>query len=252
VLASGPGAELNAVDALSIPRVGIDAGRTYASLAGVRLARDAAPILYAHQDVRLTVDERGAEVDATASVAVGSMPRHVLFDGPFLVAMLDAGRDEPFVCAWIGSGDALTPIDRIDGTPLDASTRAPLVGRWTLDREASLHRTARAFASALPATSRRARSAEAETERLRDELAPWFRQRELDLDVATDGATASTRSSDSAPRRPREVRLVRRGARLRLLILEPPAGPAEWTAVCEGERLVLSNDACEVLVLTRR
>jgi hypothetical protein len=256
LIASTQAKRFSVVDALAIPRVSIRTGRSYDEIAPAPIPAIGGRLVLARQDVSLTVDERGADVDAEALlVAYGAMPRVVRFEGPFLVALLAPGRQDPYVLAWIGSPDALTAFDARVGRPPEAAQIRTLEGTWTLDPQRSLEATADHWRRISPQRK------EVEDRDLVN-LEAHFRTRRLRLLVRSDATVAiDTESSHKRATRV-EGYLARDGARL-LLIHPTVATTSEagdertpedvrWTVIPGPGRLVLqAQPAGETLVLLR-
>lgn len=246
-----------------MPRVSVVAGRTYEEVVALPDEPQGpwTRITYARQDVRLTADERGADVDAEAVlVAYGAMPRRVVLSGPFLLAMLAPGSDRPYVVAWIGTADALSRWGDPIGVPLCAAEAARFAGAWTLDPDASLRATVD-FVLQQVGTS----NPGMEPGRLLRDLRPHFESRTFGLAIAADGAARvdARRPDGRTPRA--SVRLSRDGARVLLVVPLPRGSPSEgdgegedaaaeerWTVARDGEETLRLTGSGEVLVLRRR
>lgn len=256
ILESTTAVEFSVVDELAIPRVSIRTGRSYDELAPAPIPSIGGRLVLARQDVSLTVDERGADVDAEA-LLVGylSMPRVVRYEGPFLIALLASGSRAPYVVAWIGSDDALTQYDDPIGRPPDAAELRAIEGTWNLDAQQSLEATVEHWRRLSPHRSE-------EIEASAKDLKGHFSARDFRLLIRTDAAASVTSTQRYAKTRTVEGYLVRDGARL--ILVHPAVEPAEdpdeevrrrearWTVTRDGRRLILqAQPAGETLVLVR-
>ena len=264
VLDAVPSRAFERIDRLAIPRVGIRAKRSFDELLRATIGGNPdAWIEVAEESVTLTVDEKGADVDAEAVlVSVGAVPLRVNIDGPFLLALLAPGQERPYVVAWIGSAAALSRWDEpADPVPSRADV-APFLGDWTLDRPGSVEATVGMHWPASP--SHRARRDDAQDKlRFRDSVRARYEKLTFDLTVSPNSAPSVTLRRPALPEPgPTRVALVLEGTRMRLLLGLPgrldPDGeeqPTEerWTAVLHGDLLHLRCDARgELLVLRRR
>lgn len=234
---------------LTIPRIAIVAGRAFKEIAPAPFAAIDAALVLARQDLRLVVDERGAEVDAEAVlVAVGALPLVIEIRGPFLVALLAAESNVPYVLAWIGSEHGLTPWGTAVGHPATRRQVRPLVGTWAVDLEQSLAATLAAMRRVLgPEEARRAGWN-------RSRLASWFRDWALELKIEPDGTAQATH--DGKPNGPKSgnARLRRRGEHVFLDLPNRYGQGTEARAISrEGSHLKLHvRSRSEVLILRRR
>ena len=256
VVASKPAREFGAIDSFSVPRVSVDAGRSYDELVGAPIVGTDGRLVVARQDVRFTVDEKGADVDAEAIlVDVGAIPLRAIFDGPFLVAMLAPKSDVPYVVAWIGSADALSRWDEAVGRPLTVAEAKPLVGAWTLDRAASLEATARQWRAVL---TKRWSAADRDAEsvaKMEKQLRQYFETRRFDLVVRPSGAAEVESGRGKSAARRSATALVRDGARIEFALprsSDEGRGEERFRLTREGARLVVSSGQGETLVLVRK
>lgn len=261
---STPAESFGRVDSLAIPRVSIAATRSFDGFVGAGIAgMPGSRLAVAQTDVRLTADEQGADVDSAGLlVAVGSTARRVEFDGPFLLAMIAKGTDQPFAVAWIGSADALSPWNQPVGRPLTKDEAFPFSGGWTLDREASIEATvARARASLGREVSRLSAT---EWATFRNGVRESLGHASFDLAVSPDGvATIETGRAGEPPRRDLAP-VTADGARRRLELPRAPSNGAEEDAsaatriACfvtrDHDRLVLTptSGGYPVLVLVHK
>lgn len=245
VIAAAPGDTFSLVDRLTIPRVSIVAGRAYDEIAPAPFEASSARLALARQDVSLVLDERGADVDAEAVLmGVGAVPREVDIEGPFLVALLARGSQAPYVLAWIGSENGLTPWGAPIGRALTAAEARPFVGAWVLDARASVDETVAAIRRVVgPAEARRARVT-------RKNVSEWIRGRPFAVEVNANGdAHVKTTDKQSTP-----ADLRRDGARFFLGAPKRGGGGHEtWDISRDGGHLRLHlRGRSEVLVLRQR
>jgi hypothetical protein len=219
-----PAEAFSSVDRLAIPRVSIVAARSFDELVGAEVVGlPGSRLAVAREEVRLTADEKGAEVDAEAViVAVGAESADVVFDGAFLLAMLAPRSDVPYAIAWIGSADGLSPWGEPVGRSLTAQEAKPFAGSWRVDPERSGDATFARQKAALARSPPSWAPTEEDRQALRREFAAW----RFDLDVAPDGTASFSGASDgAAPERP-SAALVRDGARVVLSYRVRHAPPA--------------------------
>jgi len=245
VIRTAPGQSPSSVTQVSIPRISIVAGRNYEEIAPAKVEGRDFLLALARQDVRLLVDERGADVEAEGViVAVGALPTEIDIDGPFLVALLGPGSDQPFVLAWVGSADGLTPWDALVGRPLSGVEVRAFVSTWGMDPEASTDATVAEMQRVLGPDGVRWAGVK------KEDAAGWFTHRTFSLQVGDDGdARVSIAAEGSIA-----ARLARDGGRT---ILTTPGsngrGDDAWELSRVGDRLRLHlRSRSEVLVLRRR
>jgi hypothetical protein len=249
VLASRPAEELRFIDSLAVPRVRLSVHREYPELVGAPVL-DGLPgsrIGWASQGVTLVADERGTEVEAIAMLRdVGAVPRVVVYDRPFLLALLPAGRHEPCALAWIGSTEAFSPWGEDDEPAATATDVAGIWGAWRLDRDASL---AAALEVQLPLLEPR------ERERHARYLKGWYERRRFELSISAVGAAAVDCAREGEP--PRDTPAVLRRGERGLVLDVDVATKFEsitwrWTVDRAVDRLRLTHrKSSEVLVLGR-
>lgn len=78
-----------------------------------------------YQDIRLKLDETGADFASVAEIALiaafedeepavdPNRTRHLIFDQPFFVAFQEPNADEPYFMAWIGNDQLMQPMPAI-------------------------------------------------------------------------------------------------------------------------------------------
>lgn len=202
---STPAESFGRGDSLAIPRVSIAATRSFDGFVGAEVVgMPGSRLALAQADVRLTADEKGADVDSAGLlIAVGSIPKpaqRVEFDGPFLLAMIAKGTDLPFALAWIGSADALSSWNEPVGRPLTKDESFPFVGGWRLDREASIEATVVRTQAVLGHES--SRLSATDWANFRDRVREDLGGASFDVVVSPDGvATIETGRAGEPPRR---------------------------------------------------
>ena len=96
---------------LAIPKVDFAATRRFEELIGARLVDlpPGAEMREASQRIEFTLSEEGARLVASAAmVASCSAPpprRHLVFDRPFLLALVRRGASRPYFLAWFGNDE---------------------------------------------------------------------------------------------------------------------------------------------------
>jgi hypothetical protein len=66
-------------------------------------------ILKANETIEFRLNRSGAELRAQSKIYCKPMPRHFVFDRPFLIIMKKRGAERPYFVAWIGNEELLTP-----------------------------------------------------------------------------------------------------------------------------------------------
>ncbi len=113
--------ELRGIDELQIPIISFGVTSPVTDLIGLRLPTAKRPdrfIADARQTMRFRLDEYGAELIADMQMIVGENgdgalhidplePRHLVFDGPFLLALKEKSATVPYFLAWIGNVDLM-------------------------------------------------------------------------------------------------------------------------------------------------
>jgi hypothetical protein len=102
--AKGEGAAPDPHTVLAIPKMRFDLTHRFAELKGPRA------LVEALQRTRFSLDEAGARVFSMAEVAAQkSVSTTFLFDGPFLVALVQKDATRPYLLLWIANDELLTP-----------------------------------------------------------------------------------------------------------------------------------------------
>lgn len=244
-LASTEPREFQRVDVLTIPRVALVAERSFDEIAPAFLEGTDQKLVVAQQHISLSVDERGADVDAEAVVVtVGAIPLVVEFDAPFLVALLAAGSETPYVLAWVGSADALSRWGAPVGLPLTPDEVAPFAGTWAIDEGASIEATLAAWKRLLIN----------ERERMdRRNVSGFLQGWTFELIIGEDGE-ASVRSQQPGLREHSATVPLRRDGARRLLALPwgDGGGPRTWVVSRDGDHLLLSIPSQGLRLVLRR
>ncbi len=249
-MARTPADRFMSADLLWIPRVSLVTGRSFETLVGAPTVGVAGSrITLAREDVALTVDERGADLDAESVIHnYRSASKWIEFEGPFLLALLAPGSATPYALAWMGSADGLTRWDEAIRQRVTALEAKPFVGEWTLDQDESVRGT---VARQLPALRKESPKTPEK------DLASWARTALLeeqaefggfDLEIGSDGvARATIGDPPSTP-----ALLVRDGARVALVVTTPTFS-RRWFLSRDGDRLTLrALTGGLTLVLRRR
>lgn len=102
-------------DRMAVPLVNFDLRRDYAEIVGKRLQGTGYVVEHASQRILFNLNERGASLASEASywaaLANGKPkpPKHLIFDGPFLVLLMRKGAKMPYFAAWIENAELLVP-----------------------------------------------------------------------------------------------------------------------------------------------
>lgn len=244
------------LDSLWIPRVSFSAGRSYDNLVGAPVVgRDRTFLLVARQDMSLTADERGADVDAEAMIVLGiGQTIDVSFERPFLLALLAPGSDTPYALAWFGSADGLTRWEESIGRPMTAAEVKKMAGHWILLTDATVEATLANWGSAQK--GRKRGGVERERESLRSTMANWT----FDLTVAPDAIATLTYGRTKSTKAYPPTVLVRDGARILLAARGASSDPAaepvgeerRWFLSRDGDRLKVNEPGSGVVFILRR
>ena len=76
------------------------------------------PISVVYQDIRLRLDETGADFASVAKIVICEFGeaepvydpnriRNLVFDKPFFIAFIEPNAEEPYFMAWIGNADLM-------------------------------------------------------------------------------------------------------------------------------------------------
>jgi hypothetical protein len=94
---------------LVVPRIHVDVTRPFPEVVGAPIVGIAgSTVREAVQSVTLSLTEHGARVVSSAQiVAYLSIPDRLVYDRPFLLALLRKGAERPYLLLWIGNDDLL-------------------------------------------------------------------------------------------------------------------------------------------------
>lgn len=103
-------------DRLVVPKLDFHLTHHFEELAGAPLENpgfEAWEVFDLRQDLALRLDERGVVLKSRSVLTIGSaaipQPRRLVFDGPFLLAMIEEGAEIPYLVAWIANPELLIP-----------------------------------------------------------------------------------------------------------------------------------------------
>lgn len=139
-------------------------------------------------DLRLATADEG-RVSQPRSLAQRMMKRRaqVAFVSPFIVAVVDRSTGDPWMLARICTTEGLTVAQ---SRPLEADETRPFVGRWVMDRRATVARTVREFLAYAAVSTESDEVGEADTA----SRAAWLERRasriagEVDVVIEIDAA----------------------------------------------------------------
>jgi len=137
-LEHGRAARLECAETLEIPRVRLDLEHRFEEFVGAPLPQvPGGSVGEMRQSVRFSLTEQGASVASDALIVASlGLATPLVFDRPFLLALMRRGATRPYLLVWVANADLLEA-----NTPGQTATRqeaAPFVGRWTIDRERTL------------------------------------------------------------------------------------------------------------------
>ena len=100
---------LGGVDVLMVPEMFWEIDHRFDELVGkiVANANPAMPILEASQGIRFKLDRYGAALESEAAIMVAAIPRHFMFNRPFLVYMKKRDSEQPFFVMWVDNAELL-------------------------------------------------------------------------------------------------------------------------------------------------
>jgi hypothetical protein len=87
-------------ETLLVPNLVFDVTHRFRELEGPEL-------VLAFQMVRFRLDRSGAELASEARLVCPAVPRHLLFDRPFLIVMRKRGAQHPFFVMWVDNAELL-------------------------------------------------------------------------------------------------------------------------------------------------
>jgi hypothetical protein len=153
---------------VAVPRVRLRSRHRFSELVGAPIRGiDGSRVTEAMQRIDFSLTEKGASLasDAVVAAYLGIEPR-LVFDRPFLLALLRRGEERPYLLVWVENEDLLEPY----AFPAAPKERvAAFVGRWSMD----LAPTVRTNAAGLPFDV--------------DEVREMFAEREVEVDLSADG-----------------------------------------------------------------
>lgn len=103
--------EFGVSETFAVPNMNFEVAHEFAELKGVSLLNDGLlgqSIEGAFQDIRFRLDRSGAELESEAKVLMMPIPRHFIFDGPFLVIMKERNARHPFFVMWVDNSELLS------------------------------------------------------------------------------------------------------------------------------------------------
>lgn len=104
-----PGEVLGAGCDLAVPRMNFEVSHRFREILGGSCpgVLSGQGISEARQTIRFSLDEGGAEVASHALIATLGVPSSIVLDRPFLVALLEKGRRDPYLLLWIANDELL-------------------------------------------------------------------------------------------------------------------------------------------------
>lgn len=97
-------------DSLLVPNIFFKITHTFAKLEGVKLTNIGYEDLFfekAMQVIQFRLDRSGAELESQAKIAVSPIPKHFLYNRPFLIYMTKRGAKHPFFAMWVDNAELL-------------------------------------------------------------------------------------------------------------------------------------------------
>jgi len=100
---------LDKVDVVKVPEMFWRLDHRFRELIGkvVANANPAMPIVEALQTIEFRLDRSGAMLESQATFAISALPRHLVFNRPFLVYMQKRGAEHPFFVMWVDNAELL-------------------------------------------------------------------------------------------------------------------------------------------------
>jgi len=110
---TGGGRELGPTDVLLVPNAHFRLGHRFGELEGqdklfLNAGFETYWIARAAQTIDFRLDRSGARLESKAEIAAGCVPRHFIFDRPFLIIMKKRGAERPFLVIWIDNAELLS------------------------------------------------------------------------------------------------------------------------------------------------
>jgi hypothetical protein len=144
-VATGRRVEMDSPEDLRVPRLRVRVrDRVDPRLVGGGLAHlPGSRLREVRQSLDVSLTERGASARAEARVVHSlGLGMSLRFDRPFLLAFVRREADRPWLLAWVGNDGWMEPAVLVPPPP---DTMKDLVGRWSLDRDATLAELVEAF-----------------------------------------------------------------------------------------------------------
>ena len=100
---------LDDVDVLMVPEMFWEIDHRFDELIGkvVANANPAMPIIEARQAIKFKLDRCGAMLESEAMIAVAAIPKHFIFNRPFLVHIKKRDSEQPFFVMWVDNAELL-------------------------------------------------------------------------------------------------------------------------------------------------
>jgi hypothetical protein len=98
---------------LRVPKIHFDIRHRFGEIVGARFRNpgfEEGRLVEATQSILFRLDERGAVLESEALLAVGGgleRQDRLVFDRPFLLALREAGKAEPYLLLWIANADLM-------------------------------------------------------------------------------------------------------------------------------------------------
>jgi len=113
LIAQNAAKPMNHEDTLQIPRLSFNIVHSYDELLNKPLLNkgfEPYVITKALQSVQFTLCETGVQVASEARIRADSIPRNLVFDGPFLILLRKRGSDLPYLAIWVANAELLEPV----------------------------------------------------------------------------------------------------------------------------------------------
>jgi hypothetical protein len=95
------------IDVLQVPEMLWRIDYRFLELIGKAVANVGMPIAEAMQTIEFRLDRSGAEVENEGLMSVKAIPRHFVFNRPFLVYMQKRGAEQAFFVMWVDNAELL-------------------------------------------------------------------------------------------------------------------------------------------------
>ena len=100
--------QLRESDTLEVPEMFWEIDHRFDELIGKMVANVGMPIVEARQTIRFRLDRSGAMLETEALSMIAAIPRHFIFNRPFLIYMQKRGAAQPFFVMWVDNAELLT------------------------------------------------------------------------------------------------------------------------------------------------